>query len=109
MTTANRAFFAIKHTEVRDMWMIDEGNLQSQIGAIIFETSEDAQRFLDTRRLRRGFRAKLVVAEVSVETIRALAKMAREFSAEPATQYNDGRPYWTARAEYLEAFLPLAA
>jgi hypothetical protein len=109
MTIANRAFFAIKHTDVRDCWMNEGGNLQGQTGAIIFETSEDAQRFLDTRRLRRGFRRSLAVAEVSVVTIKDLANTAREFAAMPSQAVNDDRPYWAQRAAYFETFLPLAA
>lgn len=112
VTRANRAIFGIKHTEVRDLWMIDDGNLQSQIGAIFFDTREEAQRFLDTRRLRRGFRPKLAVAEVCTETVLELAECAREYaSGEPpeSPRAYDCRPYYRERAEYLAAFLPLAA
>jgi hypothetical protein len=112
ITPANRAFFAIQHKPGAysfQMWMTECGNLQAPVGAILFETREEAQRFLDTRRLRRGFRPKLAVAEVSVVTIRDLANTAQEFAVMPSEGVRDDRSYWAARAAYFEAFLPLAA
>ena len=105
----NQAFFAICHNNVADCWMNEGGNLQSQIGAIIFETAAEAQQFLDTRRLRRGFRQSLAVREVSLETIRELAGTARHYSTLPPLPARDDRQMWADRAEHLSAFLPLAA
>jgi hypothetical protein len=109
MTYANRAIFGIKHIDMRDCWMTECGNLQGQTGAILFETREEAQRFLDTRRLRRGFRPRLAVAEVTCATVAELAAFAREASVTAIYEKADHRPLWAARAAYLETFLPLAA
>lgn len=109
ITRANRAIFGVKHTEVSNMWMTECGNLEGQTGAIFFETREEAQRFLDTRRLRRGFRSRLAVAEVTCATIAELAAFAREASVTAIYEKADHRPHWAARAAYLETFLPLAA
>lgn len=109
ITRANRAIFGIKHVDMRDCWMTECGNLQGQTGAIFFETREEAQRFLDTRRLRRGFRPKLSVAEVSCATIAELVAFAREAAVDAVYPKADHRPLWAARAAYLETFLPLAA
>lgn len=109
MTHANRAIFGIKHIDMRDCWMTACGNLQGQTGAIFFETREEAQRFLDTRRLRRGFRPRLAVAEVSCATVAELVAFARDGAATAIYEKADHRPYWAERAAYLETFLPLAA
>lgn len=109
MTTANRAYFGIQHVRMADCWMNDEGNLQGQIGAIIFDTREEAQLFLDSRRLRRGFRQNLAVAEIAAAVIRDMERDARGYSATAIYPAADHRPYWAGRADYLAGFLPLAA
>ena len=106
-TLANQSFFAVQYVGMTDMWMNDGGNLQSQIGARFFETREDAQTFLDTRRLRRGFRASLAVSPVAVETIRDLAATALHYSTLPALPARDDRKEWADRAAVLAALLPL--
>lgn len=104
---ANAAFFGIQYTGLADTWMNPTGNLQSQIGAAIFETETEAQAFLDTRRLRRGFRQSLGVAPIEVETIRELAATARHYSTLPPLPALDARQEWADRADALEALLPL--
>ena len=106
-TLANQSFFAVQYVGMSDCWMNHGGNLQSQIGALFFETSEDAQTFLDTRRLRRGFRANLAVSPVAVETIRELAAKARHYSTLPPLLACDDRQEWADRAAVLAALLPL--
>lgn len=106
--TGNRALFGIQYVATHDTWMNGEGNLQAQIGALFFDTREDAQRFLDGRRLRRGFRPRLQVSQVDFATVRQLASDARGYSTTAVYPAADHRPYWLERAEYLESFLPLA-
>lgn len=105
----NREFFGIQHGDVADCWMNPGGNLQSQIGAIIFETREEAQTFLDSRRLRRGFRQHLSVQPIAVDTIRDLAAKASHYSTLPPLPARDDRKEWADRAEALTALIPLAA
>lgn len=76
-----------------------------EVAAIL--TREDAQQFLDTRRLRRGFRPNLAVAEVAVDTIRQLAATARHYASLPPLPARDDRQEWADRAVALEALLPL--
>ncbi len=103
----NAAYFGIQYTGLGDGWMNPGGNIQSQIGAAIFETETEAQAFLDTRRLRRGFRRSFEVAPIAVETIRDLAAKARHYSTLPPLPARDDRQEWADRADALEALLPL--
>jgi hypothetical protein len=103
----NAAYFGIKYSGSTDVWMESCGNLSSQIMAEIFETAAEAQAFLDTRRLRRGFRQSLAVAPIAVETIRELAATARHYSTLPPLPARDDRQEWADRADALESLLPL--
>jgi len=104
--SSNRAYFSIRYVGM-DMWMEDCGNLSSQLNAAIFDTVEDAQRFLDTRRLRRGFRPNLKVQEVAVERIAEMAEEAQRYSEGPKLPFGNHEAEWAARAEVLRTYLPL--
>jgi hypothetical protein len=103
----NAAYFGIQYTGSANVWMEPCGNLSSQLMAKIFETATEAQAFLDTRRLRRGFRQSLAVAPIAVETIRELAATARDYSTLPPLPARDDRQEWADRADALESLLPL--
>lgn len=104
---ANEAIFAVQYVGMSDAWMNDTGNIQGQVCAAFFIEREEAQRFLDTRRLRRGFRARLAVQPVAVETVRELAATARHYSTLPPLPARDDRQEWADRADALAAILPL--
>lgn len=106
-TIANRSYFGIQYVGMANVWMNPEGNLQGQTLAAIFETAEEAQQFLDTRRLRRGFRQSLAVQPISTETIRSMVATCREYAAMPALPACDDRREWSDRADALEDLLPL--
>lgn len=108
MTASNQAFFGICYTGMSDCWMEDCGNVSSQMQAAIFETAAEAQQFLDTRRLRRGFRPRLRVEEISVERIAGMAAKAQEYADSPPLPFGDHNAMWAARAEVLRGFLPLS-
>lgn len=104
----NKTHFGIKHVRMSDMWMNTGGNLQGQVLCAIFDTGEEAQRFLDSVRLRPGFRKALSVTEISDETIFDLAADALKYSRMEPLPARDDRAKWAARHDYLRGLLPLS-
>lgn len=100
--TMNRAYFGIQYVSGSDMWLNEGGNIGSQMCAEIFDTAEEAQRFLDTRRLRPGFRPHLRVTLIPVARLFEMAATAQKY----ATDHGDA--FWTARAAVLANLLPAA-
>lgn len=106
----NRTFFGIRYGAASDdMWMNEGGNIGSEMLAAIFDSAEDAQRFLDTRRLRRGFRPRLKVEPISTARIAEMAATAQEYADSEPLPHGNHNAEWAARAEVLRGFLPLLA
>lgn len=105
----NEAFFGIRYGTEADMWLNDEGNIGSEMLAAIFDSAEAAQKFLDTRRLRPGFRPRLKVTPISTARIAEMAAEAQEYADSPPLPHGNHNAEWAARAEVLRGFLPLVA
>lgn len=85
--------YAIRYTNDADIWMNDEGNLGSKTLCALFDTADAAQAFLDTRRLRRGFRENLSVQPIERAEVLTMVEIVREFAERDA--------FWQARLDAL--------
>lgn len=107
----NRAFFAIRYGLDGDVWMNQFGDLGSRTRCRVFETADEAQTFLDGRRLRRGFRPRLSVQPLSADDIRDMANDAAECLA-CAKRHGASQQdvlEWTAIFNRLVDMTPLGA
>jgi hypothetical protein len=104
----NRALFAIRYAD--DVWMNQHGNLGSKAMCRVFDAADEAQAFLDSRRLRRGLRERLAVTPVSVSEIRAMANDAADCLA-AARKHGDAQSalVWNGRFAALVDLLPATA
>lgn len=109
MTTApatNAALFVIQYEDA-DIWMLDDGNLGSLCLARVFDTAAAAQLFLDTRKLRPGFRPCLAVQTLTDAQLQRMLDDALECHA-CAVRHNGDVAGWVATVARIRALLPLS-
>lgn len=100
---ANRGFYAIQLNGC-DVWMNAGGNLGSLLLSNIFHDADEAQRWLDGRRLRAGFRPRLNVVPVTEGKVREMAEECRLYAGAVIIS-DDDRQEWADRAAELETML----
>lgn len=95
----SNTFHAIRYANDADIWMNDFGDLGSKALCALFDTADAAQTFLDTRRLRRGFREHLTVQPLSRDEVLKMLDEANE-CLKVADKYGQGA-FWQARLDAL--------
>lgn len=102
----NTALFVIQYEDA-DIWMLDDGNLGSLCLARVFDTVSAAQLFLDTRKLRPGFRPCLAVQPLTEDMIHRMVEEAAKAYA-CAVRHNGDVDGWLATGARIRALLPLS-
>lgn len=110
MTTApatNAALFVIQYEDA-DIWMHHDGNLGSLCLARVFDTASAAQLFLDTRKLRPGFRPCLAVKPLADDQLQGMLDDAVACHACAVRHNAPDVADWVATVARIRALLPLS-